>query len=355
MGGVVVPGQREKKDPLDTVMKGLQIASSVYGIKSDMAKLDAHAEAQKEARAKAGDVKTEKAFVDKGGKTATVYDEMLTKGWTKTAPGVAGSERAFIKTPDGTEEEIGLRPPTKAAAPARTRAITTRNPDGSEKTQIVADEVGSTFNSAPKPKAEGDGEAAAFKKLPPDKQITVRSLATDNAKRVSVANMMREELANFRNAKTEAEKVKAGEGMLKLLNSPTNPDAVGSEEAERIGGFLKFKKGNLLEAGSFIGRDLDLFDAQVEDKLGAMDRSMAENQKIVDQLMGRAAPVQQPEAPLTDKAPPAFKGRREQSPVDKKWYIETAPDQWVPEPTVPPKGSTPNANFIGNRKTILGG
>ena len=41
MGGVYVPQAKEKKSALDTVMKGLSIASSVYGIKADMAKTDA--------------------------------------------------------------------------------------------------------------------------------------------------------------------------------------------------------------------------------------------------------------------------------------------------------------------------
>lgn len=40
MSGVIVPGYREKKDPLDTVMKGLAIARDIYGIKTAMDESD---------------------------------------------------------------------------------------------------------------------------------------------------------------------------------------------------------------------------------------------------------------------------------------------------------------------------
>ncbi len=44
-------------------------------------------------------------------------------------------------------------------------------------------------------------EVEAFKKLAPDQQITIKKLASDNAQRESVANQMREEFKNFKNAK----------------------------------------------------------------------------------------------------------------------------------------------------------
>jgi hypothetical protein len=199
------------------------------------------------------------------------------------------------------EKKLGIKNRVAPDKP-KTRAVTTRAPDGTETTKIVADEIGSEFKSAPKPKAGDevpDGDEVAWKKLPKDQQITVQKLAQDNAQRTSIANMMKAELENYKNAKTEDDKIKAGQGMLKLLNSPLNPDAVGKEESERIGSFLEFKKGNFTGPGSFIGRDLDLFENQVADKIGAMDSSVAANQAIVDGLLKR-----QPKATEQTKASP---------------------------------------------------
>lgn len=58
-------------------------------------------------------------------------------------------------------------------------------------------------------------------------------------------------------------KIKAGQEILKLLNSSEGSDAVGAEEAKRVGSFLEKKFFNLTQPGSMFGRDLKEFTDQV--------------------------------------------------------------------------------------------
>lgn len=66
--------------------------------------------------------------------------------------------------------------------------------------------------------------------------------------------------------KTEEQKIKIGQGLLKLLNSAEGSDAVGAEESKRIGDYLEYAMGNLTGPGGLrIGRDLPGFINQVSD------------------------------------------------------------------------------------------
>jgi hypothetical protein len=64
---------------------------------------------------------------------------------------------------------------------------------------------------------------------------------------------------------SDDQKVVIGQGVLKLLNDPEASDAIGKDEAERIGAYLQ--QFSLSRPGSTFGRDLPRFSAQVKNKL----------------------------------------------------------------------------------------
>lgn len=129
--------------------------------------------------------------------------------------------------------------------------------------------------------------ANAGNKLPHEQQKMVDTLADTAAKRVSTSNILEERLKKYRAAiaaNNTDEAVKEGQQMLKLLNSPDNPDAVGAEEAKRLGSFLEKKVFNLMQPGSMFGRDLDQFDTQVANSVNLIRDSAKTNLSQVDDI-----------------------------------------------------------------------
>lgn len=105
------------------------------------------------------------------------------------------------------------------------------------------------------------------------------SFESDYAKKTQIASVIDAELEKFDayiEAGDEDAAVRQGEGMLKALNSAFGADAVGTEEAKRLGGFLqKFKAP--WEPGSMMSRDLDLFSQQVRAKGEALRQAAADS------------------------------------------------------------------------------
>ena len=360
MGGVVVPGMREKKNPLDDVVRGLQIAQGIYGIKTDMAKLEEHATAVKEAE-------TAKKDVARG---LTTPAELAKLGATHNLAEAEtpGAVKLFIKTPEGGEKTYFATPRVKAES-AKTRAITTRNPDGSEKIEIVPDVVGSSFaSSAPREKA------------PKDITVAERNRLQDQYDRDPEVKKTKQVLDSWNTTQqllkdpTPASDQALIYAYMKALDPGSVVRESEAETAQALGGLMERAKARFAElAGS--GR---LSDAQRQDLAAKIqDLAVAASQRqsqIDEQFLGLASRrgverddlrfVARPKfdsdegkAPAAGGgAPVAFKGRRARSPVDGKWYVEAAPDQWVPDGEVggsPAPGQT-NAKFIGNRKSILG-
>lgn len=101
-----------------------------------------------------------------------------------------------------------------------------------------------------------------------------KKLHEKNTNLFNVKNGMDAALSQLENPNlSEQDKIKVGQGLLKLLNSAEGSDAVGAEEAKRIGSYLEHKMFNVFEPGSMFGRDLDLFTDQVRNNsLSLADR-----------------------------------------------------------------------------------
>jgi hypothetical protein len=122
-----------------------------------------------------------------------------------------------------------------------------------------------------------------------DNKKMVEGLASKNAGKTSVATQIDSYLNEFKNAKDEAGKIAIGRQMLKVLNSPEGADAIGAEEANRLGSKLEFALGNLAPWNSNPiqwGRDLEGFEEQAKATSQAIKKSVNENQKLVNQRMG---------------------------------------------------------------------
>lgn len=174
---------------------------------------------------------------------------------------------------------------------------------------ITADQIDPNKKPAPKNDAE-------YNALPPEKRKQLDHAATTLAKRNSYLNGLESDLAQFKAAKTDDEKIKVGQSMLKALNSSENPDAVGVEESRRLGSLLEYQKGNIFNPGPFIGTDLPGFQKQVEAKIRSMQQAAKSDQRTIDKLYNReSAPDDEMGAYVkgnikvqTDQLKPPFEG-----------------------------------------------
>lgn len=105
MSGVIVPASR-KESAIDTIIKGLSIANSIYGIKADMAT----AESLKAKEDEAAQAKKDLA----AGYISPDQEVDLTKNFQQVEPGTKGAIERKIKSPDGTERVVAfIKPPER--------------------------------------------------------------------------------------------------------------------------------------------------------------------------------------------------------------------------------------------------
>lgn len=108
-----------------------------------------------------------------------------------------------------------------------------------------------------------------------------QDLAKKNANKISILNQIGSYKDQFDSAKSTDDKVRVGRQMLKVLNSTEGADAIGAEEAKRLGNALEFQIANFLEPGPMFGRDLEGFSRQVDATLKSIEDSIERNQQII--------------------------------------------------------------------------
>lgn len=324
MPGVIVPAAKEKKDALTSIMQGLQIASSVYGIKSAVdqseraEKKDAQADEDRERQLAAEDD-------TKRGVLTPMQRAAMQKDFDEVPSGTAGAIPAYVRDANDVETPLFLKARGKAPAAPITKEVngqivqydpatkswspvygTAKGNDAKPPETKIVD--GSLVQYDPKskswapvytsPRKDGGNGTEEFKKLPVDVQRTVEGLSGKNAGKIAIANQIESYLAEFKNAKTEDQKVTVGQQMLKVLNSPEGADAIGQEESKRLGSFLQYKIANFTGPGSFMGRDIPEFEKQVTSTLGAVRGAVNSNQAEIDRLMGRKPQSSTPDSAL---------------------------------------------------------
>lgn len=127
--------------------------------------------------------------------------------------------------------------------------------------------------------------------LPKETQAAVTDLTKSVAKRRSVANQLEAFIKEANDPKVSKDvKIKLYQQTLKTLNSPENSDAVGKEEVNRLGSLLEYKIGNVLNPGSFIGRDVEEFENQLKSNINILRRSADTVDQEINRLKSTATP-----------------------------------------------------------------
>lgn len=147
----------------------------------------------------------------------------------------------------------------------------------------------------------------AFKSLPMEDQIQIKNLADASAKYQATSVKFDQLLKQLKDPNiSKDQKIKAGQMSLKLLNSQEGQDAVGVDEARRVGSFLETQIANLSQPGPMFGRSLDEFTRQVEYAKGRVDGSVAGMSDRIKSIYGRRAvpiPAPAPTAPTPGARP----------------------------------------------------
>ena len=115
----------------------------------------------------------------------------------------------------------------------------------------------------------------------------ISALGTKIANQASIVNVLspaRDGLIAAMKAGNKDLAIKIGQGMIKALNSDQGADAVGVEEAARLGNLLEFQLFNLTQPGPMFGRDLQGFADQVDETINKLKSSVASGQKQLKQL-----------------------------------------------------------------------
>lgn len=129
-----------------------------------------------------------------------------------------------------------------------------------------------------------------LKKLPVDSQLLVDKLGKDSASKVAIANEISQTVALFDDPKvSDDQKIKSGQALLKVLNSTQGADAVGVEEARRLGNLLEFQVFNFTQPGPVFGRDLTAFRNQAANTVNRLSGAVDANKISIQKAMSGEA------------------------------------------------------------------
>lgn len=132
-----------------------------------------------------------------------------------------------------------------------------------------------------------ESQKAQNANLPLDSKKLVETLSSKNASKVSIANQIDSVMSNWDNLSDE-DKVIQGRQLIKTLNSTEGADAVGAEEAKRLGGQLEFALGNFTNSNpTQFGRNLKGFKENALATSAAIKRGVNENKRLIDKELGR--------------------------------------------------------------------
>lgn len=276
------PAKKEEMSDLDKILKAVQIANGALGIATDVSTITNHYK-QRDGLALDKEIKGEQLSalkvaaqrqgrMDKGELTSLEMGEFMTKNKYQMAKGqedanltinVQGKPVYLKKMGDLDNELKGAQIKTQGAMADKYSAESSR----------IRSEKGSP--------------GTQFKRLPIENQKQIEALASKNVDLSQISQSLKTQLAQMQNPDINEDiKIKIGQGLLKTMNSDLGKDAIGAEEADRLGSLLEYKIANFREPGSFIGRDLDEFIQQAALKFDSLDAGIQKNSENIDALYG---------------------------------------------------------------------
>lgn len=120
-----------------------------------------------------------------------------------------------------------------------------------------------------------------FERLPEEDREVVKTLASTNGKVKAIVNNINSSLESWDTLK-DTDKVAKGRLLLKVLNSPLGADAIGSEEAKRLGGKLEFAMSNISNSNpTQFGRDLKGFKDDSLELAKSLERAIKQNEDVI--------------------------------------------------------------------------
>ena len=308
MAQVNAPNTQKPDDALSVLMKGLTIASQVYGIRSDMAKLDDYNKKQQDEQDLAKGKYNKNQQISLGEKydisptkpvsgqfqeasdantgspiylslkkdNSPLYETVATMKDGKKGMGII-DKRVLASTGNPNQAMVGFY---ESAPDNKTREVETVDANGNPIKKIVEDKPGQVFAA----QANGDQK---FKLLPMEAQEEVKNLSQVASNQVSIANSIDSQLKSMGDSYAKGDRkqaIVAGEQMLKVLNSEQGKDAIGSEEAKRLGGLLKYQILNFTEPGSTFGRDVEGFFQQAALKSNSIKSAIQANRERIQEI-----------------------------------------------------------------------
>jgi len=217
--------------------------------------------------------------------------------------GAAGAQAGMtglqaIKTGKKEAEEKAEKLATKRKE-ALTQALALSKEDRAEKAAQRAEErqISELALSQKKLKLEQDKFLAEMgsskkqiEKLPVENKSMVEGLSKDSATKTAIANEIAQAIAQFDDPNvSEQQKIKIGQSLLKVLNSTQGSDAVGAEEARRLGSLLEYQVFNLFQPGPMFGRDLSAFRDQAASTVNRLSGAVEANKNLIRQAMSGQA------------------------------------------------------------------
>lgn len=155
---------------------------------------------------------------------------------------------------------------------------------------VLMDEYGLGLKEAElKQRGELEGQKLAAKsvELPKAEEHLVNTLATKNANKISIKSQLDAAMENWDKLPSD-QKVAQGRQLLKTLNSAEGADAIGTEEARRLGAKLEFAMGNFTNSNpTQFGRDLEGFAQQVRDTSKSIGQAVKTNERLIADVHGK--------------------------------------------------------------------
>jgi len=199
---------------------------------------------------------------------------------TKLVPAMEGESNAFmrkVRRGDEIKDEWfkNLVATEKAKSP--------------EELALLKSQAAKNWADAGKTKSEANSVKSDWDKLAPPDQEIAKDLSKKNASKVAIKNQIDAVMSGW-DALPEDQKVAQGRQLIKVLNSSEGADAVGSEEAKRLGGKLEFAMGNFTNSNPMqFGRDLGGFKEQATLTSKGLGSAISANQDQVRRIAGPAA------------------------------------------------------------------
>lgn len=230
--------RRQEKQKVDVIQRDLgrvlsavQIGQQLFGIKESMSRDDANIELQKKLEQERITEEQTRPLTLKGLQTGINVDKARIDLLGKQAKeSEAATAKTIATTP--TKEDIKFSQEEKKKESIRKQE--------QHKVDILHKKSLINLNNA-KIKAEKQLDANPdFKKLSPDIQAGVKSMATKNAGMVAINSEIKSALDMLNDPKvSKDDKLRIGQGLVKTLNSTQGADAVGVAEAERLASELQ--------------------------------------------------------------------------------------------------------------------